>query len=150
MIRVHHTASVLGLAALAASPALAADAPDPAEPRMVELAICLDTSGSMDGLIGAAKQKLWAIVNDLALAEPTPALEVALLTFGNDGHDAEAGWVAVQTPFTSDLDLVSQRLFELTTNGGSEYVGRVLQAAHGLTWSPSDDTLKLVIVAGNE
>jgi hypothetical protein len=35
-------------------------------------AICLDTSGSMDGLIDAARQKIWSIVNDLALATPTP------------------------------------------------------------------------------
>ncbi|MHC4652135.1 MAG: hypothetical protein ACYTES_14940 [Planctomycetota bacterium] len=44
------------------------------EPRTVDLAICLDTSGSMSGLINAARQKLWAIVNELALAEPTPKL----------------------------------------------------------------------------
>ncbi len=44
------------------------------QPRTIDLAICLDTSGSMSGLIEAAKQKLWAIVNDLALVEPTPRL----------------------------------------------------------------------------
>src|SRR6185503_7107640 len=61
----------------------------PQEKKVVELAICLDTSGSMEGLINAARQKLWEIVNDLALAKPTPALRVALLTYGNDGHNAE-------------------------------------------------------------
>ena len=121
-----------------------------AEPRGVDLAILLDTSGSMSGLIDAAKQKLWAMVNDLALAEPTPQLRVALLTFGNDGHNPEDGWVKVQTPFTDDLDLVSQRLFDQTTNGGTEYVGRVLQSAGQLEWDPSDRTLKLIILAGNE
>ena len=84
----------------------------------------------MDGLIDSAKQKLWAVVNDLALAEPSPRLEVALLTFGNDGHNAASpGWVHVQTPFTDDLDVVSERLFALRTNGGTEYVGRVLSRA---------------------
>lgn len=120
------------------------------EPQVIELAICLDTSGSMDGLIDAAKQKLWAIVNDLALAEPTPRLRVALLTYGNDGHDPERGWVAVETGFTEDLDLVSQKLFALTTNGGTELVGRVLHYADGLDWHPSGNALELVIVAGNE
>jgi hypothetical protein len=89
-------------------------------------------------------------VNDLALAEPTPKLRVALLTFGNDGHNSEDGWVAVQTPFTDDLDLVSERLFALTTNGGTEYVGRVLQYAGQLDWNASEAALKLVVVAGNE
>ena len=62
----------------------AVDSPAP----HVDLAICLDTSGSMDGLINAARQNIWAIVNDLALAKPSPRLRIALLTFGNDGHDA--------------------------------------------------------------
>ncbi|MHC4992396.1 MAG: V-type ATP synthase subunit E family protein, partial [Planctomycetota bacterium] len=51
---------------------------------------------------------------------------------------------------TDDLDLISQRLFALTTNGGTEYVGRVLHYAEQLDWHPSDDALKLIVVAGNE
>lgn len=119
--------------------------------RPVDLAICLDTSGSMSGLIEAAKQKLWAIVNDLALAEPTPDLRVALLTYGSPSYGAETGWVRMQTPFTGDLDLVSERLFALGTAGGAEYVGRVLQSSLAeLGWTASESALKLIIVAGNE
>ncbi len=119
--------------------------------RTVELAICLDTSGSMNGLIEAAKLKLWDIVNDLALATPTPRLRVALLTFGNDGHIAEDGWVHIDSPFTEDLDEISRQLFALTTNGGTELVGRVLrEAGEQLDWTPSDSALKLIVVAGNE
>lgn len=123
----------------------------PAEKPLVELAICLDTSGSMDGLIDAAKQKLWAIVNELALAKPTPQLRVALLTFGNNSHSEEDGWVLVQTAFTEDLDLVSEKLFALRTNGGTELVGRVLhKAVTQLDWNASPTGLKLIVVAGNE
>jgi hypothetical protein len=119
--------------------------------RVVDLAICLDTSGSMEGLINAARVKLWEIVNDLALAKPAPRLRVALLTYGNDGHNAENGWVNIDIPFTEDLDLVSKQLFALTTNGGTEFVGRVLKAAtERLEWTPSDEALKLIVVAGNE
>jgi hypothetical protein len=120
------------------------------EPGTIDMAICLDTSGSMSGLIDAAKQKLWAIVNELAAARPTPKLRVALLTFGNNGHDPEDGWVRIESGLTEDLDLISQKLFALTTNGGTEYVGRVLQYADQLAWHPSDKALKLVVVAGNE
>lgn len=125
--------------------------PDCSGSRVIELAICLDTSGSMDGLINSARQKLWTIVNDLAKAEPTPRLRVALLSFGNDGHNSENGWVKVETPFTEDLDIVSQMLFGLTTNGGTELVGRVVQTAlQELDWHSSDDTLRMIFVAGNE
>ena len=121
------------------------------EQRHVDLAICLDTSGSMRGLIDSARQSIWSIVNDLALAKPAPKLRIALLTYGNDGHSSANGWVRVDTAFTQDLDLVSQKLFALKTNGGTELVGRVLQASlEQLDWSTSNAGLKLIVVAGNE
>jgi Mg-chelatase subunit ChlD len=123
----------------------------PDSQRVIDLVICLDTSGSMSGLIDAAKTKLWEVVNDLALAKPTPKLRVALLTFGNDGHNAENGWVNIDAHFTDDLDLISQKLFAMTTNGGTELVARVMNAAGTqLDWSPGEDALKIMVVAGNE
>lgn len=121
-----------------------------AQSKPVDLAICLDTSGSMDGLIDAARQRLWEIVNDLATARPRPNLRVALLSYGNDGYSTESGWVKVLSPLTSDLDEISNQLFALRTNGGTEFVGRVVaKAAADLDWS-KDPGLKLIIVAGNE
>lgn len=134
-------------------PLVAQDGPAAPVPttRPIDLAICLDISGSMQGLIDAARQNLWAVVNDLATLRPTPTLRVALLTYGCSAHPAEQGWVKVETGFTADLDLVSQRLFALTTNGGEEYVARVMQAALGqLQWSADPQALKLLFVAGNE
>lgn len=120
-------------------------------PKPVDIAICLDTSGSMDGLIDAARQKLWGIVSDLATATPRPALRVALLSYGNDGYETEGGWVRVLVPLTTDLDEVSKQLFALTTNGGTEYVGRVVnKAAMDLAWTNDAGAMKLIIVAGNE
>jgi len=139
-----------GAAADTSTRAESAARPAVVSPREIDLLLCLDTSGSMSGLIDAARQKLWVIVNDLATARPTPDLRVALLTYGNDGHNAEDGWVAVETDFTTDLDHVSDRLFALTTNGGTEYVGRVLDYAKQLTWSASKGALQIAIVAGNE
>jgi hypothetical protein len=144
---------LFALTALSLSPNVGA-APAPhsqSENRVIELAICLDTSGSMDGLLNSAKQKLWTIVNDLAKAEPTPRLRVALLSYGNDGHNPENGWVKIETPFTEDLDTVSQMLFGLTTNGGTELVGRVVQTSlQELDWHPSAGALRMIFVAGNE
>ena len=120
-------------------------APIAGKTRPVDLAICLDISGSMDGLINQARQNLWAVVNELATLKPTPTLRVALLTFGCQAHDAEKGWVKVETDFTTDLDLVSQKLFALTTNGGEEYVARVVQTAlRELKWSTDKQSLQTV------
>src|SRR5215467_1415802 len=61
--------------------------------RRVDLVIALDISGSMEGLIDSARQKLWDTVNLLASARPQPILRVGLLTYGNDYYRPETGWV---------------------------------------------------------
>lgn len=130
---------------------LCAQAPPQPAPRAIDLAICLDISGSMDGLINAARQNLWTVVNDLATLRPTPSLRVALLSYGCQTHEADKGWVRIETGFTTDLDSVSQKLFALTTNGGEEYVARVMQTALAeLAWSDDPSALRLMFVAGNE
>jgi hypothetical protein len=117
----------------------------------IDLVIALDTSDSMKSLIDAARLSLWDVVNDLMLAEPQPLLRVALLTYGNPANPREQGWVRVETDLTENLDLVSERLFALTTKGGQEYVARALQTSvKELSWTDSYDALKLVFVAGNE
>ena len=117
----------------------------------IDIVISLDVSGTMKGLIDTTRVKIWEIVNDLAQAEPTPRLRVALITFGNPSGSRETGWVRVETDLTEDLDLVSQRLFQLQSRGADEMLGRVLQTAlEGLTWSESEYGLKLHFIAGNE
>src|SRR5882762_10068697 len=147
--------SVMALALLAVAvgaTAYADDAkPAPAAGKSIDVVICLDVSNSMDGLIASAKKKLWDIVNDLARAKPTPFLRVALYSYGNDGYDPRVGWVRKELDLTTDLDKVSEKLFGLSTNGGTEYVARVTRdALAGLNWSTERDALKIIFVCGNE
>jgi len=119
--------------------------------RHVDLVICLDTSGSMSGLIASAKKKLWAVVNELATAKPKPVLRVGLYHYGNDGLNKEDGWVKQLSPLTDDLDGVYGKLFALRTNGGTELVARVIRAAtNELDWNRDKGTLRMIFVAGNE
>ncbi len=116
----------------------------------IDLVIALDTSNSMDGLINSARQKIWDIVNELATAKPTPILRVGLISYGNDSYH-EAGWTRVDQNLTDDLDTVYDKLMELRTNGGSEYVGRAIHTANTqMNWRPDRKTLKMIFVAGNE
>ncbi|MHC4247724.1 MAG: vWA domain-containing protein [Planctomycetota bacterium] len=143
-------AGALGAAGVVACLVLGAARPARAERRPVDLAICLDTSGSMSGLINSARQKLWQIVNELAEAKPTPHLRVALITYGSPAYGSDTGWVKVQLDLTDDLDLVYERLMALRTSGGTEYVARAVTAAlDSLSWD-QDQGLKVVFVAGNE
>src|SRR5688572_8406836 len=142
------------LAALAAlcAPCLGAIADAvAAERRDVDLVIALDVSGSMEGLIASAKQRLWDITNELARARPVPALRVAILSYGNPRYGEETGYVRMDLPFTADLDAVNATLFAFQTDGGDEYVARAIQTSlDTLQWSTQRDALRIVFVAGNE
>ncbi len=120
----------------------------------VQLAILLDTSGSMSGLIEQAKTQLWSIVNTFIQAKQNgrvPFVEVALYEYGNDGLNAETHWIRQIQPLTRDLDKISEELFSLRTNGGSEFCGAVIKRAVGdLEWDTSPNTYKAIFVAGNE
>jgi len=58
------------------------------ETPKIQVAICLDVSNSMDGLIDQTKSQLWKMVNELATSkkgEETPEIELALYEYGNSG-----------------------------------------------------------------
>lgn len=120
----------------------------------IQIALLLDTSNSMDGLIEQTKSQLWKIVSELSNADKdgvTPNLQIALYEYGNDGLAARTGHIRMVTPFTSDMDLVSEKLFALTTNGGSEYCGQVIATSlKDLNWTNSEDGLRMIYIAGNE
>lgn len=122
--------------------------------QKIQVAILLDTSSSMDGLIDQAKSRLWNIVNTLTTLRyqgKKPSIEISLYEYGNDGLSAENGYIRQVTPLTSDLDLLSEKLFALRTNGGSEYCGQVIQVSTDeLKWSKDSKSMKLIYIAGNE
>ena len=124
------------------------------QPPKIQLAILLDTSNSMDGLIDQARQQLWQAVNEFSRAKRdgvTPVLEVAVYEYGNNGIDARHGHVRQVVGLTRELDRVSEALFSLTTNGGDEYCGHVIaKAASHLQWSTSPSDVKAIFIAGNE
>jgi hypothetical protein len=131
------------------------DAPQPVEGQAkVQLAILLDTSSSMSGLIDQAKTQLWQIVNTFIAAKQngkTPFVEVALYEYGHSGLDGKNHFIRQIEPLTRDLDKVSDHLFKLSTNGGQEYCGAVIRRAlDDLAWDASPGVYKAIFVAGNE
>lgn len=120
----------------------------------VQIAILLDTSGSMNGLIEQTKTQLWKVVNTFIEAKKAgqvPFVEVALYEYGNSRLDHKAHWVRQIQPLTRDLDQVSEDLFGLTTSGGDEFCGAVItRATADLKWDPSPQVYKAIFIAGNE
>lgn len=122
--------------------------------QKIQVAILLDVSNSMDGLIQQAKAQLWnmvSVMGKVKCANGNPNIEIALYEYGRSTNDLKAGYVKQITGFTSDLDQLSQDLFKLTTNGGNEYCGHVIYTSlDELKWDSLSSSYKVIFIAGNE
>lgn len=131
-----------------------ADAGQDRKDVKIQIAILLDTSSSMQGLIDQAKSRLWNIVNTMTTLRyqgRAPKIEIALYEYGNDRLSRSSGYIREVLPLTSDLDLLSEKLFALTTYGGDEYCGAVIsKAVKSLDWGGGTADMKLIYIAGNE
>lgn len=151
-------ALIFGALAALALPAPAKEDPKPgdsaSQANKVQIAILLDTSGSMEGLIDQAKTQLWKVVNTFREAKrngEVPFVEVALYEYGNSGLHIGNQYIRQIEPMSRDLDEISRELFALKTNGGEEYCGAVIQRAlSDLSWDSSKQTYKVIFIAGNE
>ncbi len=120
--------------------------------QSIKVAFLLDTSGSMNGLIEQAKSQLWQILNQLATATTEngqwPQIEIGLYEYGKSGTKNE---IKKLSDFTKDMDAISEKLFALTTSGGTENCGEVIMTSlEELTWGDDKKDLKLIFIAGNE
>jgi hypothetical protein len=127
----------------------------PPSSQKIQVAILLDVSGSMSGLIEQAKAQLWNMVNTMGKAQCTdqsnPQIELALYEYGRPQNGTTKGYVKQLSPFSNDLDGVSKILFGLNTDGGDEYCGQVIYTSlDELKWDTGKDNYKVIFIAGNE
>ena len=122
---------------------------------VIQLVICLDTSGSMGGLINQARTRLWNVISMLDTARmkgQRPRLEVAIMQYGSTHQSSAEGYMGIVLPFTSDLDRISEALYSLQISGSAEYCGMAVdRATHELDWLPTGEgVMKVIMIAGNE
>lgn len=120
--------------------------PPPAGQPHIDIVFCIDCSGSMGPVIETAKQKVWAIVNEVAKAKPAPVLRIGLLGYGNADRTYRS------FDLTADLDEVYKNLMTFKDEGwGDEFVGlAVHKATNEMKWSAGKQVLKVIYVVGNE
>ena len=146
LTRLALTALLLSVSALS----IRADEPvqKPARPE-VEVVFCLDTTGSMGGLIDAAKKKIWSISNQIASGTPTPRVKIGLVAFRDRGDE----YITRVFDLTDDLDGVHVNLMKFQANGGGDTPESVNQALHEsvtkISWSKDKKTLKMIFLVGD-
>ena len=121
----------------------------PAKKPRIEVCFVLDTTGSMSGLLEGAKQKIWAIANDMISAKPTPELKVGLVGYRDNGDE----YVVRPFALTDDIDAMYGHLRAFEAGGGGdtpESVNEALdEAINKMKWSDDRDVLKIVFLVGD-
>lgn len=119
-----------------------------AQPK-IEVVFVLDTTGSMSGLIKAAKEKIWSIASTMAQAKTAPEIKMGLVGYRDRGDQ----YVTKLTDLSSDLDSMYAKLMDFKAAGGGdgpESVNQALyEAVHKMSWSQGENVYKVVFLVGD-
>lgn len=119
------------------------------EQPKIEVVFVLDTTGSMSGLIAAAKEKIWSIANTLSMTKPVPEIKMGLLGYRDRGDE----YITKQFELTNDLDAVYAFLMGFQAGGGGDTPESVNQAIHEaitkMKWSSGEKTYKVIFLVGD-
>ena len=119
------------------------------EQPKVEVVFVLDTTGSMSGLIAAAKDKIWAIANTLATTKPTPYIKLGLIGY-RDRRDA---YITKRFDLSDDLDAIYKELMAFQAGGGGDTPESVNQGLHeavaDISWSKDPKTYQVIFLVGD-
>ena len=118
------------------------------------VAILLDTSGSMQGLIDQVRDGLWQTLNNLGEIKKDgkkAELRLALFEYGSGTVLSEANHIQMLSPLTTDHTKIAENLFATKTTGSLEYAGAVIsRAVSDLDWSTDREDFNSIVIAGNE
>ncbi len=115
----------------------------------IEVVFVLDTTGSMGGLISAAKEKIWSIASTMASAQTAPEIKMGLVAY----RDRDDTYVTKTVALSSDLDSMYAKLMDFKADEGGdgpESVNRALyDAVHNMAWSQNPNTYKVIFLVGD-
>lgn len=111
--------------------------------KKFDLALVIDTTGSMGDELAYLKKELRAIVNNINDANPNLDIEVGLVVY----RDAGDSYVTSQFDFTNVDDLI-KTLLEQNYGGGGDYpeaMDQALVSANSLSWRASSTKVMLLV-----
>lgn len=121
-------------------------------PPRIQIALILDVSGSMNGLVSQVQSQFWQLLAFLEKAETRkqkPRIELAVLTVGD--ATAPGDELKIVAPFSSDFDCILTKVIPLQCVGSNEFFGQAIsRALDSLAWSDQKQDFRTIVVAGNE
>ncbi|HFD11887.1 MAG TPA: VWA domain-containing protein [Crenotrichaceae bacterium] len=121
---------------------------DQSRPK-IEVVFVLDTTSSMNGMIQAAKEKIWSIASSMASAQSAPEIKMGLVAFRDRGD----AYVTKVIDLSSDLDSMNAKLLDFRAEGGGdgpESVNQALyEAVNKISWSMNQNAYKVIFLVGD-
>lgn len=116
--------------------------------RLIQVVFALDATGSMAGLIGTAKEKIWSITSGLSQSQNT-RVEIGLVFYRDRGDD----FVTRRISISPDLDDVYEQLMAIAADGGGDSPESVNQglyeAVTAMNWSQDTSAFKSIFLVGD-
>jgi hypothetical protein len=115
----------------------------------MDLAFCIDTTGSMSSEIDVVKAKTKELVAKLSSTKPSPNIRVGLVAYRDRGDS----YVTKVFQFTGDIDKIVKDISALSAQGGGDSEEAVDEALHTavnqLAWSTDKKAVKLLFLIGD-
>ena len=115
----------------------------------IEVVFVLDTTGSMSGLIKAAKEKIWSIAGTMAQANIAPHIKMGLVAYRDRGD----AYITQSIDLSDDLDSMYSKLMDFRAAGGGDGPESVNQAiydaVHKMSWNQDQNTYKVIFLVGD-
>lgn len=117
--------------------------------KKIEVVFALDTTGSMGGMIEAAKEKIWSIASSMASEQSAPEIRLGLVAYRDRGDS----YVTQVLDLSGDLDSMYAALMDFQAAGGGDGPESVNQALYDavtkISWSDDKETYKVVFLVGD-
>ena len=115
----------------------------------IQVVFLLDATGSMSGLIGTAKEKIWSIAGSFTQTVPTPKIEIGMIFYRDRGDE----FITKQIPMGTPMDDLYEELMTIQAAGGGdmpESVNQALwEAVTDMQWDKDKDTYRAIFLVGD-
>ena len=120
------------------------------EKSKMQVVFLLDATGSMSGLISAAKDKIWSIVGSFNQTQPMPEIEIGMIFYRDRGDD----FITKVIPFSPNMDELYEQLMLIQAEGGGDEPESVNQALYEavskMAWNMNDKNVyKSIFLVGD-
>lgn len=115
----------------------------------IQVVFALDCTGSMGGLIQAAKDKIWSIATSMSQTQSAVDISFGFVFYRDRGDQ----FVTKHIQLTSDMDMVYRELMDMQARGGGDTPESVNQALfesiQDFNWDTSKSVYKVVFLVGD-